>query len=1673
MSTQIVSRFDLTHTRSEGDQKEYRLIKLQNGLECLLVSTFSESSALRRPSSAMNEEHETHLRKLSIQQQQDRRYTQNFEQSRSVRAFSEEKLKRKSDASVDSHNNEKGRRDTRELDDAIEEEEERNEEGDEIGPPSSHSPYLSQFKSSRQSIRESSSKASAGRASTSAPGTRPQSRQPSIAGVVSGEAGRKLSQIFPPPGQISIGTSFFPESPSGANVTAQQQQTQQISPTAASPSLNGLPGSSGIPFSSSTSSRAVGRTSVVMEPPHERPPALRLSRLLSNNSNLLDTSASHSHTANEPNQQDASNTFLIQHQTSFMSPRTHRTSVRSNSMASQRALSLVYPPAPLEADMSAVAMCVGVGSFATPTGLDGLAHFLEHILFMGSERYPKENEFDSLLARSGGTSNAYTDTERTMYHFSVPQPHLRESLRVFSQFFVNPLLLPEASLRELNSIESEFALRQNIDGCRLQEIWRETSRPDTPYSKFTCGNMQTLKENPEKFGIDVNAALRAFYNKYYVSGNMKFVIMSSEQMSNLEMLVSETLKDVRQGPHEDQPFNLHSYGFPWKRYNPFSSTSNNHHSSGGNTTNNAPRTENSHSGLEPGVASGCCFRVPPTHDMHEMQMTWQLPPQANLYKSKPTEYIAHALGHESAGSILAELKARGWATALMAGVSPDDGFTNNTGVTLFNVTISLTSAGLSQWIFVAGLVFEFIGILKRTGPQKWIYDELKEVAAMQYRFHEEPDPRWMCQRLCIHMLPSTQFDKEHLLTGSSLMFEYSPDHIAAVIDRLEPESVRIDLISSRLHQPNTVTGNGLNSSSVSDDFISLTSCERPNRPPILERYTQAPYWVDAIPQPITYSWRAVLNGKSTVGYSGMLGEELFPRSLQLPPKNPFISTDFQLKTIRQYDFNGHYLIGAEVRTKTTTRLDHTGIQNSSSIGNVSLGSSSRHISFGKNSSGTSATTSRKSYVGWDLGIVIAFDTHNESILVRYPAKEGVRKWHKFDFPLPNQANEFTKQAQKQSLSLDQGKTLLKVIIDPGSKRISTAAAGKIGSTHRSYGRNLLVIDSKQQQQIDDDLDTDVVSDLFQKTSSTGIGAALSDLHQSIWNAFPRVPPLDTLPCPTLVSGSDDFFSLWFLHDTTFRTPRVTAYLSFLTPLIVESALNAALADLFAVLVFESLNQESYMAYIVDLDFEIQVTGGLGIQLHFSGFSHKLPDLLKIVLRRTFFFTQWVSSQGIPHAPIQQPSSSSAGAPSSGGKLRKSTAGGGEGTSQVPQQEENEFETFFLCPDQDAPREFDTPIFYARLETLLTDYINAGSRFRSGNQVSSVMFDILCDGMWTPEQKAYAARSITPQMLIEFSNKLFSSTKVEGLFQGNVDEKDATQFFKCVDAVLRVRGSKPIKHGQEPKLRCHVLPVVQERNQPVSGWIHILEAVESPSHSVELFFQIGPDNPEDRVLASTLEQLMREPLYTELRTKQQLGYSVKCGVRSICGTVGFVVEITSDVHGPEILAQDVDEFFVKLRAKIEQMPHEEFVLHLCGMASQFLEKSKNLGEAATRHWNSILAHAFYGRPYVWNSNIVDAGLIKSIATKSKVLDAFNAWLDPLNGKRRRASVFVVGYGYQVERLVKALKRPCVRLVAHPNGITLGGKLGASKHMLGSSGMTTGDHSQQSSRSRRNSVRCSLM
>lgn len=82
------------------------------------------------------------------------------------------------------------------------------------------------------------------------------------------------------------------------------------------------------------------------------------------------------------------------------------------------------------------------GAYSDPDEVPGLMHFLEHMLFMGTEKFPNENDYFQYLNTNGGYANAYTEDEETNFYFEIFGEKLEGALERFAAFFIHPLIKP-------------------------------------------------------------------------------------------------------------------------------------------------------------------------------------------------------------------------------------------------------------------------------------------------------------------------------------------------------------------------------------------------------------------------------------------------------------------------------------------------------------------------------------------------------------------------------------------------------------------------------------------------------------------------------------------------------------------------------------------------------------------------------------------------------------------------------------------------------------------------------------------------------------------------------------------------------------------------------------------------------------------------------------------------------------------------------------------------------------------------------------------------------------------------------------------------------------------------------------------------------------------------------
>ncbi|KAL8419541.1 hypothetical protein RB594_002666 [Gaeumannomyces avenae] len=422
---------------------------------------------------------------------------------------------------------------------------------------------------------------------------------------------------------------------------------------------------------------------------------------------------------------------------------------------------LVHDP---DTDKASAAMDVNVGNFSDEDDMPGMAHAVEHLLFMGTKKYPVENAYSQYLSAHSGSSNAYTGATSTNYFFDVagkpsddgdasdtnPSP-LYGALDRFAQFFIEPLFLASTLDRELRAVDSENKKNLQNDQWRFHQLEKSLSNPKHPYCHFSTGNLDVLKIQPESRGINVRDKFIEFYNKHYSANLMKLVVLGREPLDVLEKWVADLFSGI---PNKDLP------PARWEDEEPFG----------------------------PEQLGMQCF-TKPVMETRELNLFFPFFDEEPLYESQPSRYISHLIGHEGPGSIMSYIKSKGWANSLTAGpysVCPGS-------PSIFDCQIRLTEEGLQNYKEVVKVFFQYVSLLRETPPHQWIFEEQKGLADVDFKFKQKtPASRFTSKISSVMQKP---LPREWLLSGHSRLRKFDPELIKQGIDRIRPDNFRMTLVS--------------------------------------------------------------------------------------------------------------------------------------------------------------------------------------------------------------------------------------------------------------------------------------------------------------------------------------------------------------------------------------------------------------------------------------------------------------------------------------------------------------------------------------------------------------------------------------------------------------------------------------------------------------------------------------------------------------------------------------------------------------------------------------------------------------------------------------------------------------------------------------------------------------
>ncbi|HKM16279.1 MAG TPA: insulinase family protein [Marinospirillum sp.] len=436
------------------------------------------------------------------------------------------------------------------------------------------------------------------------------------------------------------------------------------------------------------------------------------------------------------------------------------------------------------ADKAAASMNIAAGSYHEPDAWPGLAHFLEHMLFLGTERFPEPDAYQNFISQHGGSHNAFTSARDTNYFFDVQPNHLEASLERLAQFFIAPLLSPEYLEREVNAVHSEWSGTLQDDSRLRLTALRQAFNPDHPASRFSAGN----KESLDISNNTIRQALLDYYQIYYTTDRMTLVVLGKQPVNELRGMIEthfSAIKESRATPEPNWPSLFTEEQLPAQ------------------------------------------VDYLPLRQQRQLQLLFPIKDQTANYRKKADRYLGGLIGHEGEGSLLAVLKEKNWATSLSSGTQMNTG-----SEALFSINIELTPAGDAHQAEILTLVFNHINLIKQQGVEAWRYQEDAQLAANAFRYSEKSKASSLVTHLAMNL---ANYPAQDVLRAPYAFDVFDPALIQSLLDQLTPERLLIVRTSPEVKA--NLTGQWLPAHfSLSKPTITINTATTTTRLPLANSY---------------------------------------------------------------------------------------------------------------------------------------------------------------------------------------------------------------------------------------------------------------------------------------------------------------------------------------------------------------------------------------------------------------------------------------------------------------------------------------------------------------------------------------------------------------------------------------------------------------------------------------------------------------------------------------------------------------------------------------------------------------------------------------------------------------------------------------------------------------------
>ncbi|VVQ36792.1 hypothetical protein PS943_04980 [Pseudomonas fluorescens] len=192
---------------------------------------------------------------------------------------------------------------------------------------------------------------------------------------------------------------------------------------------------------------------------------------------------------------------------------------------------------------SAAALRIAAGSHDVPLAWPGLAHFLEHLLFLGTERFPAGLGLMAYVQGHGGQVNARTSERTTDYFFELPPQSFAGGLERLSDMLAHPRMNPDDQRREREVLHAEFVAWSRDTTAQQQFALFDGLSAAHPLRAFHAGNRYSLPVPQPEF----QQALQGFYQRFYQTGQMTLSLTGPQSLDELRAMAQSFGVDIPVG----------------------------------------------------------------------------------------------------------------------------------------------------------------------------------------------------------------------------------------------------------------------------------------------------------------------------------------------------------------------------------------------------------------------------------------------------------------------------------------------------------------------------------------------------------------------------------------------------------------------------------------------------------------------------------------------------------------------------------------------------------------------------------------------------------------------------------------------------------------------------------------------------------------------------------------------------------------------------------------------------------------------------------------------------------------------------------------------------------------------------------------------------------------------